>query len=112
MLVRLFVPSRICKNLATMYENQCKSMKISFNQALPLRERIGKIKIGIVETNAILEDLRMQMIGGIIGAIDIWELAFIPLLFNNSDTWLNISGDNVNTHKLTQKTVTCPNRLT
>ena len=33
----------------------------------------------------------MQRIGGIRGTIDIWELAILPMLLNNCDTWLNIN---------------------
>ena len=33
----------------------------------------------------------MQIIGGIRGSIDIWELAILPMLLNNCDTWVNIN---------------------
>ena len=62
-----------------------------------IKDRIGRVKISIFETNAILDDIRMQIIGGINGSIDIWERAIIPMLLNNSETWVNISED----HELT-----------
>ena len=37
----------------------------------------------------------MQVIGGIRGSIEIWELAIIPMLLNNCDTWIGISEDSV-----------------
>ena len=39
----------------------------------------------------------MQIIGGINGSIDIWERAIIPMLLNNSETWVNISEDHEST---------------
>ena len=60
-----------------------------------LKDIIGRVKIGIFEVNAILEDLRMQVIGGIVGSFDIWELALIPMLLNNCDTWVSISDENI-----------------
>ena len=60
-----------------------------------IRNRSGKIKISIFELNSILEDTRMQVIGGIKGTIDIWELALIPSLINNSETWTDISEDDI-----------------
>ena len=37
----------------------------------------------------------MQVIGGIMGTIDIWELAIIPMLLNNSDTWISIPDETI-----------------
>ena len=56
-----------------------------------IKDRTGRVKISIFETNSILEDATMQAIGGIRGTIDIWELAIIPMLMNNCDTWLGIT---------------------
>ena len=50
-----------------------------------VKERSGRVKITIFEINAILEEIRMQKIGGIRGTLDIWELAIIPMLLNNCD---------------------------
>ena len=34
-----------------------------------IKDRLGRVKVGIFESNAILEDLRMQVVGGILGTI-------------------------------------------
>ena len=60
-----------------------------------IQDRSGRTKIAIFETNAILEDVKMQVLGGIRESIDIWELAIIPMLLNNCDTWIGISEDSV-----------------
>ena len=52
---------------------------------------MGRIKGSINETAAILKDWRMQFIGGMIGAWDIWEMSIIPSLLANCCTWVQIS---------------------
>ena len=37
----------------------------------------------------------MKVIGGIQGTFDIWNLAVIPALLNNCETWTDISGDSI-----------------
>ena len=37
----------------------------------------------------------MQIIGGIRGAIDIWEIAVIPALLNNCESWTDMSDDDM-----------------
>ena len=43
----------------------------------------------------VLEDLHLQMIGGIKCGMDIWELAIIPSLLNNCSTWVETSSQSV-----------------
>ena len=43
-------------------------------------QRLGKVKGAIYEAAAILKDYRMQAIGGMMGAWDIWEKSIIPRL--------------------------------
>ena len=57
--------------------------------------RSGKVKAAIFEIKAIIEDLRMQSIGGLLCAIDIWELAIIPSLMFNSEMWVGISEESI-----------------
>ena len=58
-----------------------------------IKERIGRIKLAIFETNSIMEDVRMMVVGGVLGAIDIWEQALLPSLLNNSKNWIMISDE-------------------
>ena len=60
-----------------------------------IANRKGKIKLSIFEINSFLEDTRMQVIGGIQGTFDIWNLAVIPALLNNCETWTDISDDSI-----------------
>ena len=55
-----------------------------------INERIEKIYNIISETVAIIEDTRMNKLGGLSCAIDIWEIAIIPSLLNNCETWSSL----------------------
>ena len=56
-----------------------------------INERSGKIKASIREVVAVVEDCRMQIVGGAMAAFDLWEAAVLPALLYNSDTWVEIS---------------------
>ena len=48
-------------------------------------KRKGQVVTSILETKAVIEDCRSN------AGFDIWELAILPFLLNNSDTWVEIS---------------------
>ena len=56
-----------------------------------IKQRKGRTKNAIFEIKSIIEDTRMLVIGGALGAIDIFELAVIPMLLHNCDTWCEIN---------------------
>ena len=60
-----------------------------------INDREPKVKAACYEAAAIVDDFRMQCIGGFVSAIDIFELAILPTLLYNADTWVNISKDAV-----------------
>ena len=60
-----------------------------------INRRYGKVLTAIFELKSILEDLRMQMIGGIKCGLDIWELAIIPSLANNAGVWVEVSPQSI-----------------
>ena len=51
--------------------------------SLTVERRAGKVKGPMVETKPIMEDFRMQAVGGMAGAWDLWESAIIPSLLAN-----------------------------
>ena len=53
--------------------------------------RTGKITGAIMEVMAVIEDMRMQVMGGMMGALDLWNHALIPSLLANCGTWTEIS---------------------
>ena len=62
-----------------------------------IARRLTKTKGSIYETAPILKDLRMQVVGGMVGAFDIWERAIIPSLLANCGSWVGISQKAVKT---------------
>ena len=53
-------------------------------------EREGRVKGAIRELAALCEDFRMQITGGMMGALDLYESCIIPSLMANSGTWFGI----------------------
>ena len=53
-----------------------------------VREREGKIKGSIYELREIIEDLRMQVVGGMTAALD--KSCLVPSLLANCATWLDV----------------------
>ena len=62
-----------------------KSVEVTINH------RYGSIFCSIIEISAILEDFRMDTIRGKFAGLEIFELALLPPLLNNTDTWIDIS---------------------
>ena len=52
--------------------------------------RHGLATTAISEIKSVLEDCRINVVGGLSAGIDIWELSVLPFLLNNSDVWGNI----------------------
>ena len=50
-------------------------------------DRAGKIKASMYEVAAIVEDFRMQAVGGLRSAWDLWNLAIVPSLLSNCGVW-------------------------
>ena len=54
-------------------------------------KRISKVRGSMYAAAAILKDYRMQAIGGMMGAWDIWEMSIVPQLLANCGSWVEIS---------------------
>ena len=52
-----------------------------------ITERHGRIFGSVLEIRIILEDYRSSQAGGIMAGLMLWEMAVIPSLINNSETW-------------------------
>ena len=48
-----------------------------------IKEREAKVKGSIYELRAVIEDFRMQAVGGLEAAIDLYEACVIPSLLSN-----------------------------
>ena len=55
-----------------------------------VQKRKGLSKRLISEIKITIEDMRSKTVGGLIAGIDIWNMAVVPFLLNNCDTWREI----------------------
>ena len=55
--------------------------------------RRGRVKKSIFEIGSILNDIRTQSIGGLLCGMTIWNVAIVPHLLNNSETWCDLGQD-------------------
>ena len=58
-----------------------------------IKKRYDKVKTALKEIRAVIEDCRANLTGGIITGLEIWEVAVIPFLLNNSETWTELEKD-------------------
>ena len=55
-----------------------------------ITKRHGRIFSAIIEISSILNDYRIDSIGGLKAGLEIYELAIVPSLLHNADTWTDI----------------------
>ena len=55
-----------------------------------ITSRYGRILNSIIEVSAILDDFRIDTIGGMKAGLEIFELAILPSLLNNADVWIEL----------------------
>ena len=58
---------------------------------LTVQKRIGVVKHTVNEIRSVIEDARAKKIGAIDLAFNIWELAILPMLLYNAESWLSMS---------------------
>ena len=61
------------------------------------KHRIGKVKGIMYEVAAIMKDRRMQAMGGMEVAWQIWERSIVPALLANCGSWVGISKTTIKT---------------
>jgi hypothetical protein len=52
--------------------------------------REGKVKAAILELKSVCEDYRMDVVGGMLAAIDLFNVCIVSSLLSNSGTWIGI----------------------
>ena len=58
-----------------------------------INKRAGRANSAIYEIKAIIEDCRINCVGGLSSGLHVWEIAVIPFLINNSETWVEMNKD-------------------
>ena len=54
-----------------------------------MNKRYGAVLNSVIELKAVIEDFRMHKLGGISSGLDIFKMALLPSLLNNSSTWID-----------------------
>ena len=71
--------------------DQISAGGLAASALVTINKRKGKVIQTIFEINTILDDCRSHVTGGILTALDIWEVAVCPYLLNNCDTWTGLT---------------------
>ena len=95
--------NQINQNAITLYgkplkEKQCEkylgdmihSEGNAASVAETVKTRSGKVASYIFEARAIIDDTRINTVGGLKAGLDMWEMAYLPSLLNNCQTWVQI----------------------
>ena len=53
-----------------------------------IMNRRGKVVAAMLEAAGIVEDFRAQCVGGFMVALDLWQVAILPTLLYNCNTWV------------------------
>ena len=60
-----------------------------------VRKRRGLVVKSIFEIRAVIDDYRSHVAGGFSAGMDIWEMAVLPMLMNNSECWMGVSDNTI-----------------
>ena len=67
------------------------SVGLDESVALTIQKRKWQVVVAIQDIRRIVDDARSKICGGITAGLEIWELAIIPMLLYNAESWLGIS---------------------
>ena len=60
-----------------------------------IKRRKPKVIQYLLETKTVMEDCKANSLGGLEAGLNIWEIAILPFLINNCETWVDISSESV-----------------
>ena len=60
-----------------------------------VHKRKGKVLQTIFDIRAVIDDCRSHVTGAITTGLEIWEMAAVPFLLNNSDSWTGIADSTI-----------------
>ena len=58
-------------------------------------KRTGRVLQAIFEIRTVIDDCRSHVIGGLVTALEIWEMAVIPYVTSNCEMWVKISAKTI-----------------
>ena len=72
----------------------CKGLKESASVIISRRKRM--VTKASYEIISIAEDFRSHTVGGIVAGLDLWEMAVVPMILYNAETWQEIDTATIN----------------
>jgi hypothetical protein len=70
--------------------DQISAGGLAASAAATIAKRKGRVVQSIFEIKTVIDDCRSHMTGGIVTGLEIWEMAVLPYLLNNCDTWTEL----------------------
>ena len=67
---------------------------LSDSVSVTVAKRKGMVIRAMYEIRSIVDDCRSNVVGGITVGLEIWEIAFLPMLLNNAECWTEIAEKN------------------
>jgi len=58
---------------------------------LTIKMRKPKVIQSLMETKSVVENCKANLLGGLEAGLNIWEIAILPFLLNNCETWVDIN---------------------
>ena len=90
-------PLKLC-GADMVYEEQAKylgdqlsGLGLPHSVLATIMKRRGLVTRTVFEIRTVIDDYRSQVAGGLTAGLDIWEMAVLPMLMNNSECWMEVS---------------------
>ena len=75
--------------------DRLSSLGLAASVEATVKDREGKIKGSIYELKAVVEDIRMQCVGGMRSALDLYSSCILSSLLTNCGTWTEIKDETI-----------------
>ena len=62
---------------------------------LTIKMRKPKVIQSLMETKSVVENCNANSLGGLEAGLNIWEIAILPFLLNNCETWVDINKESI-----------------
>ena len=71
--------------------DQLSGLGLPHSVLATIMKRRGLVTRTVFEIRTVIDDYRSQVAGGLTAGLDIWEMAVLPMLMNNSECWMEVS---------------------
>ena len=94
-------PLKLCgkpmKNVMqyTYLGEELHELGVAASAEATINKRYGKVKQLIFEIKSILEDCRLNTVGGASTGLDLWEMSIVPFLYFSSECWVELKKESL-----------------